>query len=891
MADFNLDARADLVFADAGDDVKRLLGDGTGGFGAVAPLGMGAGAVALAVSDLNVDARPDLVAARASLGVVSVAHSNGDGTFAILPAVNTGGQPSRVALADMDGDGRGDAVVSGVGNDVLVLRGELNGTLSSTPVVADAGGALAGLVVLDADRSSRPDVVAVRPGDNGVAVLLNIMVDRCERTLAASMQLAVSLQPSGVALADLDKDGRLDMVAAAAGSNSLQVARGRGNGTFTAFTSVPLGAGATSPQGVAAGDFNNDGRVDLVSANQGTNNVSLLLDNGAGGYTVSNWSAGVSPRAVATADFDQDGKLDLVAANGTSNTMSVLYGNGDGTFPSTVSGPTGTQPTSVVAADFNGDGCPDVATGNTSGGSVTVLLSNRDAGTGACLRTFASLGNFSVGGGPRSLSVGDFNGDNKLDLAVANSGNNSVSVLPGRGDGAMLGVVTTAATGTSPEFRDPRGLAVGDFNLDGKLDVATGNFLGPSITLLLGKGTPGGPVVPFDIGTTVAAGTGLTSLISADLDGDGRPDLVGTTTADNRVSVLRGTGMGVAGAALFAALPGATAAATAMGITTGDINKDGKPDLLVANRSAAKMSLLVGNGMGGFGTAVSPTVGTNPTSVTVSDINKDGNPDVLVANNVSNSISILLGDGTGTLPAAGTSLATIGSPKAVRTADVDMDGDPDIITAGSQVHVHLNNGSGGFGSFNNYSVIATPQVLLTADFNNDGKTDVATGNLSSTTTLSVVLGTGTGGFATARTLGLGANATSIAAGDVDRDGRMDLAVAVGNAPNYEVRVLKGGGDGTFAGLATLSFTVTSPGLDGLAIGDIDGDGRLDIVASAPATDNVVVWEGNGAGGFAAPALWSSSDTTGSVTLADLDSDGLLDIATGGSLALGVLLGR
>jgi adhesin/invasin len=891
VADFDLNSNLDLVFGDAGDDVKRMLGDGSGGFGGVVSLGMGLGTVALAVADLNVDAWPDVVAARGTTGVVSAAHGNGDGTFGVLPAISTGGQPSGVALADMDVDGRIDAVVSGVGSDVLVLRGDSNGMLSTTPVVAPAGGPLSGLVVLDADRSSLPDVVAVRPADNGVAVLLNTQVDRCERALTASLQLSVSTQPSAVALSDLDKDGRPDLVVAAASTNNLHIARGRGNGTFATFTAVPLGAGATNPQGVATGDFNNDGRTDLVSANQNTNNATLLLDNGAGGYTSSNWSTGTSPRAVAAADFDQDGKLDLVAANGTSNTVTVLYGNGDGTFTAIPAVNVGVQPVSVVAADFNSDGCPDVATANTSGGNVTALRANRNATTGACLRTFASLGNFTVGGGPRGLKVADFNGDNKLDLVVANSSNNSVSVLPGQGDGTFLGAVTTQATGATPEFRDPRGLAVGDFNEDGKLDVATGNFLGASITLLFGAGT-GTTVVPFTISpTTFAAGTGLTSLMGADLDGDGRQDIVGTATADSRVSVLRGTSSGVGGAALYSALTGAAAAATAMGITTGDLNKDGKPDLVVANRGAAKMSLLQGDGAGSFTAPISPNVGTNPNSVAVSDLNRDGHPDVLVSNNVSNSVSILLGDGTGNLPATGTSLATGASPKAVRTIDLDLDGDQDIVVAGSQLHAHLNNGSGGFSAAASYSATSAPGLLVTADFNNDGRMDVASAN-SSGSILAVLLGNGTGGFVLpARTLALGSNGTAIAAGDVDRDGKQDVAVAVGNAPTYEVRVLKGVGDGTFTALATLTLTSTSPGMDGLAIGDIDGDGRLDIAASVPSTDNVVVWRGNGAGNFGTPVLWSSSDVTGSVALADLNSDGLLDIVTGGSFQLGVLLGR
>jgi adhesin/invasin len=888
VADFNLDARVDIAFGDAGDDVKRMLGDGTGGFGAVTPLGMGTGTVVLAVADLNVDGRPDLVAARGASGVVSVARGNGDGTFAIQPAINTGGQPSSVAVADMDVDGRRDVVVSGVGDDVLVLRGELDGSVSSTPLVVPAGGPLAGLVVLDADRSSRLDVAAARPGANGVAVLLNTQVDRCERTLGAGMQLAVTTQPSAVALSDLDKDGRLDLVAAAGGSNTLNIARGRGNGTFSAFTAVPLGAGATNPQGVTTGDFNNDGRTDLVSANLGTNNVSLLLDNGGGGFTSSTWSTGTAPRGVAAADFDQDGNLDLVVANSTASSVTVLYGNGDGTFSFTLTPAVGSAPQSVVAADLNGDGCPDIAAANSSGGNVTPLRADRNAGTGVCQRAFIRLANASVGTSPRAITAADFNADNKLDLVVVNANSNSVSVLPGVGDGSFTAPVNTAATGSNPEFRDPRGLAVGDFNLDGKLDVATGNFLGNSITVLYGNGT-GPNIVPFLIGPTAAAGSGVTSLLGADLDGDGKQDLVGTLTADNRVAVLRGTGTGIAGASLFPALttPGSTA--TALGATVADVNKDGKPDLLVADRSAAKMSLLLGDGTGNFAPAISPTVGTNPTAVHVSDVNRDGNPDVLVANSVTNNVTILLGDGNGGL--SGTTLPSGGGLKGVSTEDLDRDGDLDIITVGTGVHTHVNNG-GTFGTTVSTSSGGTPQGLVTADFNSDGRPDVATVNLSGGTTVGVLLGTGTGGFVTpAKTTGLGSSGTAIAAGDLDRDGKLDLAVAIGNAPNYEVRALKGVGDGTFTAMATMTLTVATPGADGLSIGDIDGDGRLDIIASLPATDNVVVWRGNGNGGFSPAVFWSSADTTQSVALADLNSDGLLDIVTGGITLLGVLLGR
>ncbi len=879
VADFNHDARLDLVFGDPTADVKTMGGTGSGTFGAATALGMGPGAVALAVADLNDDGQQDVVAARSTSGTVSVAQGLGNGTFSVLPAFSTGGQPAGVAVADVDVDGRRDVVVTGVGADVLVLRGQSDGSLSAAPEVLPAGGPTSALALLDADRSGRLDMVATRAADNGLAVLINTQVDRCERSLAAGMQLPVSTQPSSATVADLDKDGRMDLVVAAAGTNTLNVARGRGNGMFAPFTVVPLGAGATNPQGVTAGDFNGDGLTDLVSSNQGTNNISLLLDDGAGGFTVSTWNTGTAPRGVASADFDGDGKLDVVVANSGSGNVTVLYGNGDGTFPFTQNHNVGNGPLAVAVADFNGDGRPDIAAVNSNSSSVTSLRNN-----GA--RSFTFMGNHSVGTSPRSIALGDFNQDNKVDVVVANYNSNSVSVLPGNGDATFGPAISTAASGSNPEFRSPLGVAVGDFNQDGVPDVATANFLGNSITLLEGLGNG-----RFNIGAVSAAGSGLTSLLGADLDGDGRQDLVATVTADSRVSVLRGTSKGIGGAVLHAAQTNAGATATALGTTVADINRDGKPDLLVANRAARNMSLLLGDGTGGFTLMTPVNVGTNPTDLAVADVNRDGNLDVLVSNSATNNLSILVGDGNGGFTAS--THPSVGSPKGIVTLDLNGDGALDLAVAGSQVHYYINNGTGGFGSTNNASPGGTPLGIVTADFNGDGRPDVATTNLSSAGTVGVLLGNGTGGFQLpARTLGLGANGTAIAVGDLDWDGKMDLAVAIGSAPNYEVRALKGVGDGTFTAMASLPLTVSIPGMDSLAIGDVDGDGRADIAATAQALDNLVVWRGDGMGGFSSqPTFWSSSDITTGVALADLNEDGLVDVVTGGATHLGVLLGR
>ncbi|EAU63294.1 integrins alpha chain [Stigmatella aurantiaca DW4/3-1] len=883
-ADFNRDDRLDLVFADPAGDVQVMLGMGTGTFGAPTPLGVGAGTVALAVAELNRDGQLDVVAARGTQGLVSVARGNGDGTFFVLPPVNTGGTPSDVAVADLDGNGHPDVMVAGVGNAVLVLKGRGDGSLSPTPVSAPAGGASAAVVALDADLSGRLDVVAAL-GSGGISVLLNTRADRCEGLVDAALHLAVSAKPSASITPDLDGDGRPDLVIASETNSTLDVARGLGNGTFTAFTSVPIGTGATNPQGLASGDFNGDGRVDLVTANLNTGNVSLLLDNGAGGYTPSTLSSGSSPRGVAAADIDQDGHLDIVAVNSGASNVRVFYGNGDGTFGESKTHTTGSTPYAVVVVDLNGDGRPDIATANSGASTVTSL--RNDGG-----RVFASLGNIQVRPGPRSLATADFNRDNKPDLIVGNYSDDSVSVLLGQGNGTFSAAINTSANVNNKEFRQPRGVVVGDFNLDGWPDVAVGSNLGPSIAILLGRPLDGtGVYSPFAISGNLAVGTGVGSLTGADLDGDGRQDLVATLSTFNRAAVIRGSGSPVTGVRGFAVLD-TTGVANARGAQVADINRDGKLDLLVANGGAVSMSLLLNDGTGNFPALRKHPAASNPYTVAVGDVNRDGKPDMLVANFASGNITIHLGNGTGGVESSST--RTSSSPRSLALVDLDLDGDQDMVVGGNSVSVYLNDGSGTFVNGLSPPAAGVPRASVAADFNQDGKVDVAFASNSTAISVSVLLGNGTGSFAgSVKTVNLGVYCYDVAAGDVDRDGKLDLAAACapsGTGVNVNVRILKGQGDGNFTLLTTLSLPSDSP-IDGLALADLDGDGRLDVAATATTTASMVVWRGNGAGGFGSPVSWATVTGGQSLAVGDFNGDGLMDAFTGGDTQAGVLLSR
>jgi autotransporter-associated beta strand protein len=339
-----------------------------------------------------------------------------------------------------------------------------------------------------------------------------------------------------------------------------------------------------------------------------------------------------------------------------------------GIFVSGATHPTGYSPYSVTVGDFNGDGKPDLAVANEGSHNVAVLLGNGAGG-------FAAPTTFTSGGSsPYSVTVGDFNGDGKPDLAVANLGSNNVAVLLGNGAGGFAAPTTFASGGSQP-----MSVTVGDFNGDGKPDLAVANFGSHNVAVLLGNGAGG-----FAAPTTFASGGSQPmSVTVGDFNGDGKPDLAVANFGSHNVAVLLGNGAGGFAAPTTFASGGDYPSS----VTVGDFNGDGKPDLAVANAGSHNVAVLLGNGAGGF---AAPTTfasgGYSPSSVTVGDFNGDGKPDLTVANYNSNNVAVLLGNGAGGF-AAPTTFASGGSqPMSVTVGDFNGDGKPDLAVANEGSH-------------------------------------------------------------------------------------------------------------------------------------------------------------------------------------------------------------
>jgi hypothetical protein len=371
------------------------------------------------------------------------------------------------------------------------------------------------------------DVTATDTANRSIAGTATVHVSGPSIRFAPAVNYPVGATPQSVTVGDFNGDGKPDLAVVNLLDGTVSVLLGNGDGTFQPRVNYAAGA---APWAVAVGDFNGDGKQDLVVANRDSNDVSVLLGNGDGTFQgARSFPAGSGPQSVAVGDFNDDGKPDLAVADHTSNTVSVLFGNGDGTFQNPVSYGVGSDPFSVVVGDFNQDGKPDLAVANNNFGSASTVSILLNKGNG----TFASAVNSSVGIGSWAVVVGDFNRDGKQDLAVANANGQTISILLGKGNGTFQNAVDySAGTGTLPYS-----ITVADFDHNGTLDLAVANNQNQTVSVLLGNGdgTFQSPVA-FNVGLAPV------SVVAADLNRDGYADLVVANQGSNSVSVLLNQG-------------------------------------------------------------------------------------------------------------------------------------------------------------------------------------------------------------------------------------------------------------------------------------------------------------------------------------------------------------
>ncbi len=692
-----------------------------------------------------------------------------------------------------------------------------------------------------------------------------------------SFDFGSGLQP--VAFVDWDEDGHLDAVATRSCSsppcsNALAIFRGDGSGAFGAMIAAYPGAFFDA----VAEDFDQDGHVDLA-VTRAAGGIQLVRGDGTGGLTSPTTVTTSMVRFPVAADVDADGWPDLVATGGEA--VRLYLGDGAGGFVAS-------SPVSVLGAagrpalgDFNQDGQLDVG-----------VLFFEDCGHFGCTRVGAAalLGN-GAGGltfpvyletdwYPQDVACVDVDedGDSDLAVSVSNSSTNEIDLFLSQGNGSF-----SFGGALSPGFF-PGALVKADFDADGHADLATltSKTSGPyttQITVLLGTGS----------GSFVSAGHAETSgvrLLPADLDEDGRLDLVATGSGTSCVHLGDGRGS-------FARTPSVGTGSSPFLSAAADFVEDGFVDLVVGNRSgsARTLSVLASDRAGEFSNV--GTLDGRLLSSVAADYDEDGHLDV--ACGAPSSPSPLFGDGLGdfrTTPAPG-------SPRVIQPRiDFDEDGHEDLLVSSEgAVRVFLGHGDGTFGPRVTLTTYPGAGDYVAADFNEDGHLDLAGVNVGENSNpiarFSILFGDGNGSF----TLPLfawivEASPTRLIAADFDADGHVDVAIANRGAccgfADGGLTLILGNGDGTMRPPVRL---LTGLARTSVAAADIDGDGRLDLVAEADRRAEVSVVLGDGAGSFGPPTSFVVGSDPTDIVADDLEHDGDVDLVVASACDQGVFVLR
>ena len=840
----------------------------------------------IVAADLNGDGRVDLVTVNYGNSDISVLLGNSDGTFQpALSYTTTGPNPYSAVVGDFNNDGKPDMAVT-TATGIFLLPGNGDGTFQiAQPVSSPTGYSV--LTAADFNGDGIPDLAAL---NGGVVVLLLGNGD-------GTFQPPVNLSSSNTSFSflkalDVNGDGNADLLAYAPGE--LGVYLGNGDGTFRALSSSPLYGGAA-----AVGDYTGDGKPDVVIAYWA--GVSVLPGNGDGtfGTAIPTGLSSLIGSYVFTGDFNGDGKLDLAYADYTDSGITFAFANGDGTFLGGPSVPLDYPAVAMVQGDFNGDGKPDFAVA-TANSTVDVFLGGRFSGLNVSANhsgnfisghkgtyrivvenpAFASsAGTVTVTDTlPSGLTASTIGGSGwnctlsplactcsdvlttevsypPITLVVNVAASLTPSTVTNSASVTMGGILKSATDPTTIVSPTATALAVGP----------NPSTLGQSVTLTASV-TAGrsGTVLFFDGGIALASAPVSNGIASASLrlSQSGLRSLTATYSGD----ATHGSSSSSEIPHLVKATPAtgfADAASYATGlnpldIAAGDFNQDGITDLVTANFGANTVSVLLGRGDGTFGPHVEYPAGQAPIAVAVADFNNDGWPDIAVSNERSQDISILLGKGDGTFQAPINFAAS--DVSALVATDLNGDGIVDLLANSANLTVLFGNGN---GTFQPAVAIPGPSPAAVADFNGDGIVDIATPDL-------MLLGQGDGTFQPTP-FSITSYPWTLTAGDLNADGKPDILTT----DRTGVSVILGNGDGTFQtevfyGTGTIpKFALTA---------DINGDGKLDVVAVNPYDKCISLLLGNGDGTLQPPTLLSAGSLPVSAVSGDFNGDGRTDLA-------------
>ncbi len=962
IGDLDGDGKPDMAVTNFGANTisvyRNIAASGSISSGSFAPkvdFATGASPFGITIGDVDSDGKPDLMVTNGGSNTVSVFRNTatvgtlGTGSFATRVDFASGTQPNSVAIGDVDGDGKADMAVTHASGISLYRNTSTVGAITTGSFAARvdfaAGSSPARVAMADLDGDGKVDVAIANQGSNNVSLLRNTAVSGGidAGSLAARVDFETSTGAVSVATGDLDGDGKPDLVVTNFASGTVSVFRNTATtgsidaGSFGA--KVDFAAGS-NPRGLFICDLDGDGKPDLAVANQSSATVSLFRNTASigsinsGSFTAKvDFATGVAPYSVSAGDLDGDGRPEIVVANVTSNTLSVIRSTNNNSELSSLTLSSGT-----LTPGFSGAISAYTATVPNATSSITVTPTRADAN--ATIQVRINAGSFtSVNSGSASGSLPLVVGSNTIEILVTaqDASTKTYTVLVNRAPipppisitsiSPLMAAPGQAVTLTGTDFNTSPAQNIVFFGATrAQVTAATAT----SVTVTVPVGATYAPITLLNTGTGLAAYSlqkftpiyspakaGITStdyspkqdytsganpiaVAIGDLDGDGRADLAVANFGAATVSVYRNTATGGSiDAGSFANKVDFATGTNPYAIAIGDLDRDGKPELVVANEGAGTLSVLRNTGTNGsittgsFATKVDYNTGFNPRSLAIGDLDGDGKPDMAVANAGSTTLSVFRNvSATGVINngsfAPKVDFASGSAPVSVAIGDLDGDGRSELVVTNqgsNTVSVFRNtsaSGSIGAGSFAakvDFTTGAAPISVAMGDLDGDGKADLAVANSgAASNTVSVLRNTTTvgsivaGSFAPKVDFATGTQPIWVAIGDVTGDGKPDLAVA--NRSSATVSLFRN--TATNGSITSGSFDPkqdfsTNSILLAVALGDLDGDAKPDLVAANnnAATISVfrnanVVYSFTGSGNWNNPLNWPGNIVPGPV---------------------------
>lgn len=744
------------------------------------------GRPALAIAKINRDAFADIVLLDGDGFLLF--SGNGDGSFTKSGPISAGEVTLGLAAGDFNGDGDNDVAAITAVDEVAVMLGNGDGTFGDPQTFGVGGAGVVALLAAKIDRDAALDLAVVSLDDT-VYLLRGAGDGTFEPFTTATLETG-GLGAVSIASGDFNNDGNTDLVVVNEASDNLSVFLSNGDGTFN---SPRLSSTQAGPIAVAAGLINRDASLDLAVANGGedaANTVSILIGRTNGQFgSQQPFTGPIQPVDIALADVNGDGISDAVTGSRVDSAIGLNMGLGDGTFGETESPAfvpgiiVGEGHIQLAVADLDNNGLPDIvvlrendehrgrlavtmnrssdptptatvggsATPTVSGAPTLTLTPTRTNTTtptatatpiptapyGVC--TFSVKEESSSAQG-RAIAAGDFDGDGTPDVAVAlaESGNDRVHV--GLVDAGAL----RAQSGCPDEFT--KNGSAGDYPLpDTPLGLAVGDLGAPDGWLDIVVVTAGG-VVPlrnlqdgsFGIGETINAGPSPVALTVADLDRNGRADLI-VARGDNSVGILNGQTDGT-----YAPVRVVPVGVPPAALLARDLNNDGRPDLALVSNATSDLVVLVQDSeqATGFKVILTLRLSGTPTAIISEDFNRDGVPDlgVTLASSASGHLLLLTGQLNGALPNYSYGSPTSGGrgPQALAPADFDRDGRADVVTADTNDNTlsFFMNAGGSFPlRLEPLEVGTGPVGVVAGDFDGDGGPDAVSANRDGTVSI------------------------------------------------------------------------------------------------------------------------------------------------------------